>query len=245
MKKLLSTSVAAAMLSAGLAAPAMAEVPGLSANAGYLSDYYFRGVHLGESSPYVGLDYENSGFYVGTWAVDDATGGTGNNGLEVDYYLGYGMEIESFSWSVGFTGYEYTYVDDNEGEINLNLGYAGFGLSVNVGEDNNPSAGGEDFGDHKYRFVTLGWSGEVFGVLVGNYDVTDVEDEAYGTSTDDGYSYLELSAGGEVGGFDLGVTIGRKFDIKDADSPDADADGKLGSAGGEYIFVDIGKSFSF
>lgn len=238
MKKVLSAAIATATLSMGLAAPAMAEVPGLSANVGFLSDYYFRGNHLGESSPYVGLDYENSGFYVGTWAVDDAVGGTGNNGLEVDYYFGYGMEIDSFSWSLGFTGYEYTYTDDSEGEINLNLGVAGFGLSVNVGEDNNPSAGGKDFGDHEYRFVTLGWSGDIFSVLYGNYDVTDVEDKTFGTTTDDGYSYLEFGAGGEVGGFDLGVTIGRKFNMKVAGV-------ELSSDGGEYIFVDIGKSFSF
>lgn len=248
MKKVLSTSVAAVLFSAGLAAPAMAEVPGLSANVGFLSDYYYRGVHLGTSSPYAGVDYEIAGFYVGTWAVDDGKA-TGNDGLEVDYYFGYGMEHGDFSWSVGFTGYEYTYTDDSEGEVGVSLAYKGFGLDYYLGTDNNPAASGQDIEDHDYQFVTLGWSGEVFGVLYGNYMVTDVDksfpskvDNGSGLQKDDGYQYLELSASGEVGGFDLGATVGRKFGIKDQSAvlgSDEDSDG------GEYFVLDIGKSFSF
>jgi uncharacterized protein (TIGR02001 family) len=248
MKKLLSTSIAAAVLSAGLAAPAMAEIPGLSANVGFLSDYYYRGVHLGTSSPYAGLDYENSGFYVGTWAVDDGKA-TGNDGLEVDYYFGYGMEHGDFSWSVGFTGYEYTYTDDSEAEIGFSLAYSGFGLNYYLGEDNNPSLSGGDIEDHDYQFVTLGWSGEVFGVLYGNYQVIDIDksygknaDNSNGFQADDGYQYLELSASGEVGGFDLGVTLGHKFDVKDQS---AVLGSDINTDGGQYFVVDIGKSFSF
>lgn len=248
MKKLLSTSIATVMLSAGLAAPAMAEVPGLSANAGFLSDYYYRGVHLGTSSPYAGLDYEIAGFYVGTWAVDDGKA-TGNDGLEVDYYLGYGMEHGDFSWSVGYTGYEYTYTDDSEAEVGFSLGFMGFGLDYYTGVDNNPAAATDDIEDHEYQFVTLGWSGEIFGVLYGNYQVTEI-DKSFGKKTDngsgvqkgDGYQYLELSAGGEVGGFDLGLTLGHKFDVKDQS---ATLGSEENSDGGEYIVVDIGKSFSF
>jgi uncharacterized protein (TIGR02001 family) len=252
MKKQLSLSLAAATLSAGLAAPAMAEVPGLSANVGFLSDYYYRGVHLGQSSPYAGLDYEVAGFYVGTWAVDDGVA-SGNDGLEVDYYFGYGMEHGDFSWSVGFTGYEYTYTENSEAEIGFSLAYQGFSLNYYVGEDNNPTAfdnlgnsvGGDDMEDHDYQFFTLGWAGEVFGVTYGNYKVTDV-DKSFGKNTpnvsgyqkDDGYQYLELSAGGELGGFDVAATLGRQFE---AELSDATAT----SGGGEYIVLDVSKSFSF
>lgn len=249
MKKLLSAAIATATLSMGMAAPAMAEVPGLSANVGFLSDYYFRGNHLGESSPYAGLDYEIAGFYVGTWAVDDAVGGTGNNGLEVDYYFGYGMEHGDFGWSVGYTGYEYTYSEDSESEINLGLSYAGFSLNYNIGVDNNIASAADDDNDHDYHFFTLGWAGDIFGVTYGNYKVTDLDDDYVdlagkdvanpnGVMKDDGYQFLELSAGGEVGGFDLGVTVGRKFEVETGGV-------KASSDGGEYIFVDIGKSFSF
>ena len=260
MKKTLSAAIAAATLSMGLAAPAMAEVPGLSANVGFLSDYYFRGNHLGTSSPYVGLDYEVAGFYVGTWLCDDGTGGTGNNGLEVDYYFGYGMEHGPFSWTLGFTGYEYTYSADNEGEFNLNLGLYGVALTYNYGLDNNGSSVTDDDSDHKYQFVTLGWSNDNFGVTYGNYKVMKVSDsfkvgpsftytEVYdpfgkklpnpaGVMKDDGYQYLELSASGELAGFDVGVTLGRKFEEKWGGV-------KVTSAGGEYIYLDISKSFSF
>ena len=33
----------------------------------------------------MGADYENGGFYIGTWAADVG------DGLEVDYYFGYGV----------------------------------------------------------------------------------------------------------------------------------------------------------
>lgn len=261
MKKTLSAAIAAATLSMGLAAPAMAGDSGVSANVGFLSDYYFRGNHLGTSSPYAGLDYEVAGFYVGTWAVDDGTGGTGNNGLEVDYYFGYGMEHGPFSWGIGFTGYEYTYSEDSEAEINLSLGLYGVSLTYNYGVDNNASSAVSNDSDHKYRFVTLGWSNDTYGVTYGNYKVVKI-DKAFdvtpgiyapgdiydamgkklpnplGVLKDDGYQYLELSAGGELGGFDLGVTLGREFGVKSSGV-------KPTSAGGEYIFVDISKSFSF
>ena len=72
------------------------------------------------SSASAGADYENGGFYVGTWAADVG------DGLEVDLYAGYGFETEAgFSASVGFTGYYYTgEFDDTYEEFNLNLGYS-------------------------------------------------------------------------------------------------------------------------
>ena len=77
-----------------------------------------RGILQKNSSASAGADYENGGFYVGTWAADVG------DGLEVDLYAGYGFETEAgFSASVGFTGYYYTgEFDDTYEEFNLNLG---------------------------------------------------------------------------------------------------------------------------
>ena len=39
-----------------------------SANLGFASDYYFRGIFQKASSANGGVDYEKSGFYAGVWA---------------------------------------------------------------------------------------------------------------------------------------------------------------------------------
>ncbi len=75
----------------------------VSYNIGFVSEYYFRGIKQKDSSASAGMDYENGGFYIGTWAADVG------DGLEVDGYFGYGIETEGgFSASLGFTGYYYT-----------------------------------------------------------------------------------------------------------------------------------------
>ena len=86
----------------------------LSANVGFASDYYFRGIFQATSSASAGLDYESGGFYAGTWAADV------RDGLEVDGYFGYGGEVGDFGYGIGFTGYFYTGdFDDTYQEINL------------------------------------------------------------------------------------------------------------------------------
>jgi uncharacterized protein (TIGR02001 family) len=74
----------------------------LSANVGFASDYYYRGIFQATSSASAGLDYESGGFYAGTWAADV------KDGLEVDGYFGYGGEVGDFGYGIGFTGYYYT-----------------------------------------------------------------------------------------------------------------------------------------
>lgn len=190
---------------------------GASANAGFVSDYYFRGVNLGDGGLYAGLDYEAGGFYAGTWWIDDGHGG--NDGLETDGYLGYGMEHGDFSWSVGYNRYDYTYTSDYEDEVAVSLGFAMVSLDIVDGtaydETSSPTS------ESDYEHVALGVSGDVLGVTVGS---TEFDDDPFGS-----YDYIEFSAGGEIGGFDVSVTAG-----------DASYDG---GDPGAYMFLDIGKSF--
>ena len=90
-----------AVVGAGFSAShANAEV---SYNIGYASEYYYRGILQKSSSGSAGVDFEQGGFYLGTWAADVG------DGLEVDLYGGYGVETDAgVSMSVGFTGYYYT-----------------------------------------------------------------------------------------------------------------------------------------
>ena len=223
MKKLLATSVMAAATVAMMPSQALA---GASANAGLVSDYYFRGSNLGDAGMYGGLDYEQSGFYAGVWTIDDGTGG--NDGMEYDLYLGYGAEVGGVSLSAGYTLYSYTYTADHEGEFNLSAGVAGFSLDVAIGEDMNDDSGE----DYDYMFYSLGWSGDVFGATVGYYDA---DETSSGANDDTEYKYFELSASGEVSGLDVTATIGTKFDDEvggvDVDNEDG------------YMVLDVSKSF--
>lgn len=213
MKKLLlATAIAASTVGFTSAASA-----GVSANAGFVSDYYYRGVNLGDAGMYGGVDYEEAGFYAGVWAIDDGT--AGNDGLEYDLYAGYGLEVEGVSLSVGYTLYKYTYTSDEESEVNLGIGFGGFAFDYAMGSDDQVG------GDYDYDFFSVSWSGDVFGAAVGSYD-NDLDEE---------YKYVEFSASGEVGGVDVTASIGTVFDAEASGVPATDLDG--------YMVLDVSKSF--
>jgi uncharacterized protein (TIGR02001 family) len=121
-----------AMLMAGAALlPALARAE-FSANIGFASEYIYRGVPQKTSSAFAGLDFEQGGFYLGTWAADVG------DGAEVDLYGGYGFEAGAFSFGIGATGYFYTGdFDDTYRELNLSAGYGLFTLEYAIGEYDN------------------------------------------------------------------------------------------------------------
>lgn len=221
MKKI-STVLAAGFLAAN-AMPVVAE-SSLTANGGFVSEYYYRGVSLGDAALNGGVDYENSGFSVGIWAIDDGDEGEEgpSNGLEYDIYGAYGFEAGGVGISVGFTNYRYTYTSDEEFEINLGLSYGAFSFDYAAGDDKNDDSGDDDY---DYDFFALGWGGEVFGVTVGQYD-NDIDDE---------YKYVEVSASGELSGFDVTALIGTQFDAESGGSDVNDLDG--------YMVLSVSKSF--
>ena len=232
MKKLLSASIAAAALTTGYVAPANADV---SANVGFVSDYVFRGYHLSNASTYAGLDYEQSGFYAGTWIIED-DGSSVQGGIETDFYFGYGQELDSgFSYSVGATTYQYSYTTDSETEFGFTLGYAGLGFEMWLGTDEDDAVdnGLAQDAETDYSVIAISYSGDVFGVTVGNYtadaDAAGVDDPTY--------NWAEVSAGGEVAGLDASLTIGTSFG--------AEGDAISGTASGDgYVILDISKGFS-
>jgi uncharacterized protein (TIGR02001 family) len=185
-----------------------------TANVGFASDYYYRGIFQAAASPSVGLDYEQSGFYVGTWAADV------DNGLEVDGYFGYGGELQDFSYNIGYIGYFYTSdFDDTYHEINLGGSYGIATIDVAIGRYDNfdgPTL------DYTYYALTLEKNG-----FYAKYA---------GFSQDASGSYFEGGYGATVADIDLGIsliindkdldvragdgeevlvfTIGKSFDIK-------------------------------
>ena len=186
MKTIKMATIATALLaSVGYSSMAAAEV---SANIGYVSQYHFRGIQQTDSgSASFGLDYEKGGFYAGTWAADV------KDGLEIDFYAGYGVELDSgLSLGIGATTYQYTGdFDSAYNEINLSGGYGAFSLEYSIGTQEDDVDLGITETDYTFLGLTVEHNG--FSATFGSWgDETDGE-------------YFEVGYGTEIGGFDVGV----------------------------------------
>ncbi len=213
-KKMILGSLLTAAVT-GFSAQAAADV---SANVGFTSEYYYRGILQKDSSASAGLDFESGGLYLGTWAADVG------DGLEVDVYGGYGIETEGgFSLGLGFTGYYYTgEFDDTYEELNFSAGYGPISVGYSVGEYDNfdgPTL------DYDFTEITYEHESGFYGT--------------YGTFGDDfDGDYVELGYGTEIGGFDVGIAA---ILSSDELSDEADSDGNPEES--EAIIFTIGKSF--
>ncbi|MDP6731684.1 MAG: TorF family putative porin [Gammaproteobacteria bacterium] len=182
MKRLTHLAAGLVLASSGLlATTASAEV---SYNIGWASEYYYRGIMQKNSAASAGIDWEDGGFYAGSWAVDVG------DGTEIDGYFGYNWELASgFTVGVGFTGYYYTgEFDDTYEEVNLNLGWGMFSLEYSVGE-------WDGFGpDQDYEFLALTVEGGngLYGTIASFSDDFDGE-------------YLELGWSTTISDFDIGI----------------------------------------
>lgn len=126
MKRALSaTSIAATVVLASTSALAV----DLSANIGYSSQYIYRGIPQKTSSAFGGLDLTSGGLYIGTWGADVG------DGIEIDYYGGYGFDVGEFTFSLGGTYYDYTGdFDDTYREVNLSAGWKWFTVDAAIGD---------------------------------------------------------------------------------------------------------------
>lgn len=140
----------------------------VSANLGWNSEYIFRGIPQKNSSAFAGLDLEAGGFYLGTWGADVG------DGLEIDYYGGYGFEVGDLSLSAGGTIYTYTGdFDDTYREFNFSAGYAFLTLDAAVGEYKN-----FDGPTLNYQFYSLTAEYKGFWGKVGTF-ADDFDGEYY------------------------------------------------------------------
>ncbi len=204
--------IAIALLTSGLANAQW------SANIGFASDYYFRGIFQSQSSASGGIDYNHeNGFYAGVWAADvEDEYQLGGGGLEVDGYFGYGGEVGDFTYGIGFTGYYYTQdFDDTYQEINLSGGYGIATIDVAVGEYDNFDGPTQDYTYYSLTVEKAGFYGKYAGF-----------------SQDADGEYFELGYGATVADIDLGVYI--VFNDEDLSGTGDDDD--------SLVFT-IGKSF--
>lgn len=194
-KKALILSVAVASAISGSAAMA---VDGLSANAGVVSSYYFRGVmQVSVASANGGVDYEHaSGLAAGVWAADvggqDDYNATGRpDGIEIDAYASYSAEAGDIGYSAGFTHYGYTGdFDSSYDEVNLGGSYGPVSLAIASGSHEVPGGTDDD-----YTFASLGYAAGPFSATYG----------AFGG--DWSGTYIEVGLSTEIGGADAGITV--------------------------------------
>lgn len=202
MKTLKITAIAAAVLAASSVSQVALAEGSVSANVGFVSEYHFRGIQqIGSGSASAGLDYENGGFYVGTWAADV------DDGLEIDVYAGYGFEFDSgLSLGAGVTTYQYTGdFDSAYNELNLSAGFGMFSLEHSIGTQDDDAGLGISEADYTFTGISIEHNG--FSGTFGSWG-DDFEGE-----------YFEVAYGTEVGGFDVGVGI--VFSGSDLDDDEA------------------------
>jgi uncharacterized protein (TIGR02001 family) len=143
-----------------------------SANIGFSSEYIYRGIPQQSSSAFGGLNLEIGGFYAGTCGADVG------DGIEIDYYAGYGFDVGDFNFSIGGTLYTYTGdFDDTYRELNLGAGWKFLSFDAAIGEYDNfagPTL--------NYQFYSLTASHNNFYAKIGLF-----EDAFDGTYYESGY----------------------------------------------------------
>ena len=163
MKLLSSSLIAVSMMS--LPTLSMAEEAessvSITGNAGFMSEYIFRGVYQEESVANGGIDFGMGGAYAGIWVAD--VGADDGDGLEYDLYFGYIHEMEDFYVGAGYTAYRYTEDwDENYDEINLyagtSMGDFSADLTYSFGEYDGTFDGPSD-DDYNIIEVSLGYAG--------------------------------------------------------------------------------------
>jgi uncharacterized protein (TIGR02001 family) len=128
--KLALATIGLAATMATASAPVLAV--DLSANIGYNSEYIYRGIPQKSSSAFGGLDLEAGGFYLGAWGADVG------DGIEIDYYGGYGLEVGDFNFGIGGTYYSYTgNFDVTYKEVNISAGWKWFTFDAAIGDYGN------------------------------------------------------------------------------------------------------------
>ena len=216
-KSILSIALSATLVTSALvstqASAEVAGIEGLSANVGLVSQYFFRGIEqVSTATASAGVDYENNGFYTGVWTADV------EDGLEIDYYAGYGFEFDNgLSLSAGYALYLYTGGFDTEyNEFNFNASYSFVSVEYSVGTWEDGVASGQDL-DYDFLAITLAQNG-----FYGTYGTFGDELEG---------DYIEVGYNTSIGGFDTGVSL-----IKSDDD-------LTGGASGSSFVLSLSKSF--
>ena len=139
----------------------------VSANAGFVSQYFYRGIFQKDSSASAGLDLGFGALSLGTWVADVG------DGVEIDFFGSVGVDVGEGSLSIGGTAYLYTgEFDDTYLEVNLGAGYGPLSVGFSIGQYENFGARTLDYWFAEVTAEHEGFYGTVAGFgadSTGNY----------------------------------------------------------------------------
>jgi len=172
--KLTSVALASAVAMGTMALPITASAE-VGYNAAVSSMYLWRGQDVSQGPAISGgIDYSHdSGFYASAWASSGYTGDPAvGGGYELDLWLGFAGEVGGLGYDISVWDIDYPQVIDGESatEVALGLTYGGFSLGYVDGEE-------------EYKYYTLGYSYDKFGITYGASDA--------GAGSE--YSHVDLS----------------------------------------------------
>lgn len=199
MKKIITTSIAAAMV-AGMAAA------GVDVTMDFASAYVFRGVTLSDGPSFqpgieasgLGLPEAYGGVAVGAWGAcdldDSYTGASSSTFQETDWYASYSLPafVEGLDLSVGYCEYSYG-AGASDKEFNVGAGYSIVGIGL---------------GATYYQGVGGGIDTSAYGELSAGYDIEATEDLAVSLGARVGYAD---PASGTSGFADYDLSLGVNY----------------------------------
>ncbi|MEC8443856.1 MAG: TorF family putative porin [Pseudomonadota bacterium] len=185
MKKLTKAIALAGAMSVAAFAQADDHGVEVSASAAVSNMYLWRGTDLGQGTGAISGDLTASmgGAYAGVWVSSGDIG----LGQEYDLYVGFGGEVEDFSYDISVWSYVYPGVSLEDGETEGNTfetselilsgGFMGLAASYYHTVSSNPD---------DYSYLTLGYGVDAYSVTLGM--AMDDVDSGY-THVDLGYAY--------------------------------------------------------
>ena len=190
----------------------------VTANAGWVSQYFYRGFLQKTSSASAGLDASFGALSVGTWLADVG------DGLETDFYGSVGVDVEGVSLSAGGTAYLYTgEFDDTYLEANLGAGFGPLSVEFSIGQYENFGLGTLDYwfagitAEHEGFYGTVAGFGADFSgkyAEVGyGFSVADLDLTISGIVNDSDSSGLVDRDGLPTSGHTLVFGIGKTFEL--------------------------------
>jgi hypothetical protein len=213
MKKLFKSSLSlalAALMSLSMFAHAGEAVAddhasSVNYNIGYMSEYWYRGYYMSESSVSFGADAEMGNFYVGTWWADV------DKGVEYDIYGGYNFSLMGIPMYAGFTGYYYSdNFDSDYQEINIGADMGFMSIDAAVDGEYQLAAG-----DQGYQHYTITVPLSMVGLPI------DYQYQTWTGEAITGHNH-ELHYSMTVSGVDVGLMLGRNIDTAHATATDND-----------------------
>ncbi len=195
---------------------ASAQEAEVSANAGWVSQYFYRGILQKTSSASAGVDVGVGPVGLGAWAADVG------DGAEVDLYGSVGVDLGEGSLSGGFTAYLYTgQFDDTYLEGNFGAGYGPLSVEFSIGQYENFDGPTQDYwfaavtAEHEGFFATVGGFGDDFtgnyGEVGYGFSAADLDWTISGIVNDSDLSGLADGDGDPTSGVTLVFGVGKEF----------------------------------